>query len=359
MRIATVVGARPQLVKLLPLSNELRRRFEEIVIHTGQHYDDTMSGVFVRELGLPEPDYDLAVGSAPHGRQTGRMLEALEKVLDRIAPQLVVAIGDTNSTLAAALAASKMGILLVHIEAGLRCFDRSMPEEINRLVADSCSDHLFAPTRTAMNNLEREGLSARAVLTGDLMVDSLDRILSLSSSSDTLLDGLGVGGRPFDLLTLHRSANVDDPARLRALLSRLRRPPRPVVFPVHPRTRNAMATFGVRLPEGIIATAPLGPIDFVALERRATKIITDSGGVQREAYLLGVPCVVLRRETEWVELVEAGWSILADPSTADIVSILECFDPDGERPEVLGAGVAKRMVEQIGRILEGATRPLS
>ena len=351
MKIATVVGARPQLVKLLPFSRELRKSFAEVVIHTGQHYDDAMSGVFIRELGLPAPDYQLGVGSDSHAVQTGRMLQKIEAVLERVAPALVVIFGDTNSTLAAALAAAKMRIPLVHVEAGLRSFDRSMPEEVNRMVADCCSDHLFAPTPTAMKNLEREGLSARAVLTGDVMVDSLALIQGRGRTPDACLDRLGLVDRDYDLLTLHRRANVDDPQRLGTILGRLRGLPRPVVFPVHPRTRAMLQKSRVALPPGIVATDPLGPLDFVALEERATKIITDSGGVQKEAYLLGVPCVVLRRETEWIELVDAGWSVLAEPATSDLAALVGSFEPNGPRPPLLGHEVAARMVARIHEIV--------
>ncbi len=351
MRIAAVVGARPQLVKLLPLSRQLSGRFETVIIHTGQHYDDAMSGLFLRQLDLPAPDFELDVRSDSHAKQTGRMLVALDAALDRARPDLVITFGDTNTTLAGALCAAQKQLRSLHIEAGLRSFDRSMPEEVNRLIADRCSDHLFAPTPAAMSNLELEGLASRAVLTGDLLVDALGLIRAADTPLPTCLDELGLGAVEYDLLTLHRSANVDDPGRLRAVMTSLRRSPRPIVFPVHPRTRKALETQALRPPPSVRAVEPLGPLEFVALEQRATKIITDSGGVQREAYLLGVPCIVLRPASEWVELVDSGWSLLADPAVADLAAILDTFEPAGERPPLLGSAVAERMVEQIGRIL--------
>jgi UDP-N-acetylglucosamine 2-epimerase len=343
MRVLTVVGARPQFVKAAPVSRVLRRDHEEVLVHTGQHYDDAMSAAFFRDLEMPEPDLNLEVGSGPHGAMTGEMLRRLEPVVLERRPDGVLVYGDTNSTLAAAVVASKVAYpdgrrpWLAHVEAGLRSFNPRMPEERNRIVADHLADILFAPTDAAMANLEREGLAARAVRVGDVMVDAF-RWAAAHAGSRLPEPARGLAG--YVLLTLHRAENVDDPARLARIVAGLD-VGLPVVFPVHPRTRALLAD--ADLPANVVSIAPVGYLEMVALETGAALIATDSGGVQKEAYLAGVPCVTLRDETEWVETVAAGWNRVAGADPSAIAAALG--DPafmrrDRPRPPLYGDGSA-------------------
>ncbi len=352
MNVLSVIGARPQFVKLAPLSRALRRAHREVIVHTGQHYDAALSDQIFADLGIPDPDYNLDVRSGPHGAQTGRMLAAMEEVIVAEEPDLVVVFGDTNTTIAAALAAAKLHRRVLHIEAGLRSFNRAMPEEINRVLTDHCADYLFAPTQTAMENLAREGLSRRAYLVGDIMVDSLLDRLEVAREHSDVLARTGVEDGGYYLLTLHRPYNVDDPQRLRLMLGALGRLGRPVVFPAHPRTRAVIERHGLAVPEAIRLIEPQGFLDFVRLEDGAAKILTDSGGVQKEAYLLGTPCLTLRPETEWVETVEAGWNVLADPEDAGFADLVAGFEPPAARPDVFGRAVADEMVRCIEQIAE-------
>jgi len=318
MRVLTVVGARPQFVKAAPVSRALRRAHTEILVHTGQHYDDAMSAAFFRELEIPEPDVNLGVGSASHAVQTAEMMRRLEPVIAEHAPDGVIVYGDTNSTLAAAVVAAKLPPAtgatpwLAHVEAGLRSANRSMPEERNRVVADHLADLLLAPTAAAMENLHQEGLARRAALVGDVMVDA--HAWAVERAADALPQ-VAAEHPGYLLVTLHRAENVDDPGRLAALVGALALD-RTVIFPVHPRTRAALERGAIVLPDNVVAIEPVGYLAMVALETGAAAIATDSGGVQKEAYLSGVPCVTLRNETEWVETVEAGWNRLVggDPS---------------------------------------------
>ncbi|HPC36480.1 MAG TPA: UDP-N-acetylglucosamine 2-epimerase (non-hydrolyzing) [Candidatus Marinimicrobia bacterium] len=308
--IATIVGARPQFIKCAPVSREIRKYCDEILIHTGQHYDYNMSQAFFAELNIPEPDYNLEIGSGNHGEQTGKMLIELEKALLKIQPDLVLIYGDTNSTMAGALAAAKLQIPIAHVEAGLRSFNRQMPEEINRIVADSLSQYLFAPTQTAVNNLHHEGFTDQIHLVGDVMYDAFLYNSQIAEKSD-ILERLGVNSQPYYLVTIHRPQNTDDPDTLKALISTLEHLNELIIFPIHPRTRNLMRQFNITAesPE-LRLVEPVGYLDMLNLEKQAKMIITDSGGVQKEAYFAGVPCLVLRPETEWVELVEHGWAKL-------------------------------------------------
>jgi len=327
MKIVTVVGARPQFVKASVVSRALQVLPEvtEVVIHTGQHYDSNMSGIFFEELGIAEPCYNLAIGSASHGAQTGRMLEAIERVLLDEVPDLVLVYGDTNSTLAGALAAAKMNIQVAHVEAGLRSFDSSMPEEINRVLTDHLSKLLFAPTWWAVRNLQNEGINGtRVQMLGDVMHDAL-RFYSSKTEvrASSLLKELGLTSKQYMLSTLHRAENTDDPQRLRNIFRALAQvsPTLRVVFPMHPRTRKALANAGM-LEEILLSVEAVPPVSYVemmALEKNARLIATDSGGVQKEAFLHGVPCVTLRERTEWTELVDCGWNRLANPSDIDAV----------------------------------------
>jgi UDP-GlcNAc3NAcA epimerase len=311
--VVSVVGARPQFVKLAPLSTELRKRFREIVVHTGQHYDHSLSNVFFEDLPLPTPDYNLGVGSALHGKQTGLMMERFERVLSEIAPDAVIVYGDTNSTLAGALVAAKMKTPLVHVEAGLRSFRRHMPEEINRVVADRLSDLLCCPTSTAVKNLRTEGIRRGVVRTGDVMSDTLHAALPKLRSSDAV-KRYGVSEKkPFVLATVHRAENTDDRARLRELVRALGRCDETVLFPAHPRTQERIERWRIRMPRNTRVIEPPGYIDFLSLLASAKAICTDSGGVQKEAAILGTPCFTLREETEWVESVRARLNRLVPP----------------------------------------------
>lgn len=344
MKVISVVGARPQFIKLGPLSRELRKTHEEVIIHTGQHYDKEMSGLFFEQLEIPKPDINLEIGSGQHGEQTGKMLKGIEEVILRVKPDLVLSFGDTNSTLAACLAAAKLEVPSLHIEAGLRSFNRAMPEEINRIVADHTADLLFAPTKTAVSHLEHEGLGDRTVLTGDIMADSVRFV-------QEKIKGSPYEGERYALMTLHRPYNVDDPDKLSRLLQKFRHYPDKVVFPVHPRTRNIIRQNQIHIPAQVEIIDAQGYIAFQRLLKHADKVITDSGGLQKEAYLAGKPCITLRPETEWVETVEAGWNVLMDINDEELVEKISSFNPKHERPELYGTDVSVIMVSEMERWL--------
>ena len=345
MKVLTVVGARPQFVKAAPVSRVLATRHEELLVHTGQHYDDAMSASFFRDLEMAPQALNLEAGSGPHGAQTAEIMRRLEPVIVEQEPDGVLVYGDTNSTLAGALVASKVQYpdgrrpWLAHIEAGLRSFNPAMPEERNRIVADHLSDLLLAPTPAAMDNLAREGLTPVSELVGDVMVDSFrwaqPRSVAHLPQVARDLDG-------YLLVTLHRAENVDDAARLAALLAMLDLG-RPVIFPVHPRTREAISRGAISLPSNVRAIDPLGYLAMVALECHAAGIATDSGGVQKEAYLAGVPCVTLRGETEWIETVAAGWNRVIGLDASALRSALDddaFMDRARPRPDLFGDGMA-------------------
>jgi UDP-N-acetylglucosamine 2-epimerase (non-hydrolysing) len=312
MKIVSIVGARPQFVKCAPLSRELRKYHTEIIVHTGQHYDPELSDIFFKELEIPEPDYNLNIGSGNHGAQTGEMLAKIEEVLLIEKPDLVIVFGDTNSTLAGALAAVKLHIPVAHVEAGLRSFDRSMPEEINRVVTDHLSDLLFCPTQTAVNNLANEGITNGVHLVGDVMVDVLEYYRMIAQTKSKILERLNLDPKKYIVLTVHRPANTDYCENMEAIISAVAESGKQTAFPVHPRTRKYLQEYGLwdTLPSSIIITEPLGYLDMICLMSNAEKILTDSGGMQKEAYILGVPCITLRDTTEWVETLEGGWNVL-------------------------------------------------
>lgn len=313
MKIVTVVGARPQFIKAAPLSRELRREHREVLVHTGQHYDDAMSGVFFRELELPEPDFHLGIGSGSHGRQTGEMLQAIEEVLTRERPDWLLVYGDTNSTLAGALAAAKLRVPIAHVEAGVRSYNRSMPEEVNRVLTDHVATLLFCPTPSSVENLRREGITSGVHHVGDVMHDALLAFLPVAMQRSSVLEELAVEPRDYALLTLHRAENVDSGVRLTRLMAAMRRIELPIVFPVHPRTRKRLEALHLLdgLGPWIQLVPPVGYLDMLRLQAQALVVLTDSGGVQREAHYLSVPSVILRTETEWPELVDAGASRVA------------------------------------------------
>ena len=349
MRIVTIIGNRPQFVKAAAVSRRLRESHEELIVHTGQHYDDELSRIFFEELRVPAPDRQLGAGSGSNTAQTARILAALEPVLDELRPALALVYGDTNSTLAGALAAAQAGIAVGHVEAGMRSFDRTMPEELNRVLTDHASDLLLCSTQTALGNLEREGTRGEAHLVGDVMADVSLAFRDIAAKRSTIVADLGLEARSYLAVTAHRAGNVDPPERLDLLVGLLEALPRPVVFPVHPRTRGRLEGAGLidRL-DGIRLVPPLGYLDFLELARHARAVLTDSGGVQKEAYLLGVPCVTLRDTTEWVETVEAGWNVLVDLDRDAALSALE-RRPPVERPDLFGGGHASdRVFEVVG-----------
>jgi UDP-GlcNAc3NAcA epimerase len=350
MRVMTVLGARPQFIKAAPVSAILRRRHEELLLHTGQHYDDAMSDVFFRELGIPEPDRNLGVGSGPHGAQTAAMLSGVEATALEWRPDAVLVYGDTNSTLAGALAAAKLQAPLAHVEAGLRSHDRRMPEEVNRVVADHLASLLLCPTEHAAHNLAAEGIERGVHLTGDVMLDAYRSHLEVARRSTSILRDMDAGGRGYALLTVHRAENVDQPARLTAILRGVSDSGMRVLFPMHPRTRAAIAARGLVPGPNVCVISPVGYMEMLVLEENAEVVITDSGGVQKEAYFGGRPCVTLRDRTEWPETVEAGWNVLVGTEPAEIAAAMTSFRPAGERPEVFGAGDA---AEKIVAALDG------
>jgi UDP-GlcNAc3NAcA epimerase len=347
--LMSIVGARPQFVKASALSRAFPETFQDFLVHTGQHYDSQMSQIFFDELGLAHPDVNLEIGSGNHGEQTGKMLGAIEAQILRVQPDCVLVYGDTNSTLAGALAAVKLNIPLAHVEAGLRSFNRRMPEEINRVLSDHAADLLLCPTDTAVENLRKEGITAGVHNVGDVMYDALLHNLQLAEQKSHVLAEMGLEPGAYALATVHRAANTDEPARLQGIMAAFGRLDTPVVFPIHPRTRKTLETQTIVLPDNVRAVPPVGYLDMLTLEQNAACILTDSGGVQKEAYLLGVRCITLRDETEWVETVQAGWNVLVGGDVDAIVAAYHDWFPAGDRPDYFGDGHA---AEKIVPILE-------
>jgi UDP-GlcNAc3NAcA epimerase len=351
LKILTVVGNRPQFIKAAAVSAPLRARHEEILVHTGQHHDDSLSRVFFSELGLARPDTELGVAGDSNTSQTARMLTALEPLLAQVRPDATLVYGDTNSTLSGALAAAQAGIPVVHVEAGMRSFDRTMPEELNRVLTDHLSELLLCSSQAAVENLRAESLSERAVVVGDVMVDVAMRWQPAARTNADVPAAYGLQAGSYLLLTAHRAGNVDAPERLRALVELIQALPAPVLFAVHPRTRARLHDAGLlaalQATDGLTLTEPLGYIEFTALLCQARAVLSDSGGVQKEAYLAGVPCVTLRANTEWVETVEAGWNTLVDLDADAALAALARERP-AERPALYGDGhAAERCVAAI------------
>jgi UDP-GlcNAc3NAcA epimerase len=354
VKILTVVGNRPQFIKAAAVSGPLRAEHEEVLVHTGQHYDDSLSQVFFVELGLARPDRELGIGGGSNESQTTRMLSALDGLIPEVAPDAILVYGDTNSTLAGAQAGEHAQVPVVHVEAGMRSFDLTMPEERNRIATDQLSDLLLCSSETAAGNLRAEAISGRVEVVGDVMVDVALRWQPTARKRTDVAEELGVQPHGYLLVTSHRAGNVDDPARLIKLMELLQALPAPVVFPVHPRTRERLQAMGlwVQLTEmrGMHVTGPLGYAEFTALLCGARAMLTDSGGVQKEAYLAGVPCVTLRANTEWVETVATGWNTLVDLDARAALAALE-RNPPAERPSLYGDGhAAERCVETIGEL---------
>lgn len=354
MKILTVVGNRPQFIKAAAVSGLLRAEHEEILVHTGQHYDDALSSVFFSELGLAAPEHELGIGGGSNTSQTARMLAALEPLLAESAPDAVLVYGDTNSTLAGALAAAQRGVPVVHIEAGMRSFESTMPEELNRVLCDHMSELLLCASETAAENLRNESARGTIEVVGDVMIDVAFKWQSAAPASSEALATYGLTDGGYLLLTAHRAGNVDDPERLRALVQIVEKLPKPVLFPVHPRTRVRLHEAGLlselELLDGVQLCDPLGYVEFSALVQGARAVLTDSGGVQKEAYLAGVPCITLRSTTEWVETVETGWNTLVGLDDGSALAALDRPIPQNH-PQLYGDGkAAERCVAAIGRI---------
>jgi UDP-N-acetylglucosamine 2-epimerase (non-hydrolysing) len=352
MKIVTVVGARPQFIKAAPLSRVLRGEHREVLVHTGQHYDDEMSAVFFRELGVPAPDYNLGVGSGPHGQQTGEMLKGIEEVLQGEQPHGVLVYGDTNSTLAGALAAAKMHIPVAHVEAGVRSYNRAMPEEVNRVLTDQVARLLFCPTPSSVENLRREGVTRGVHYVGDVMRDAQLLFFPEAQRRSSILEKVGLQRRRYALLTVHRPETVDCDERLTRLMAAVARLDLPIVFPVHPRTRKRLAALGLLESLGARVTVlpPVGYLDMLLLQGEARAVLTDSGGVQREAHYLSVPSIILRKETEWPELVEVGASRLVGEDFGELNTELLMSSKPVSPCALFGAGEASG---KIARQLSG------
>ncbi|WP_104089404.1 non-hydrolyzing UDP-N-acetylglucosamine 2-epimerase [Arthrobacter sp. GMC3] len=340
MRILSVVGARPQFVKLAPIAHAMRGRAEHLIAHTGQHYDEIMSEVFFRDLDIPAPDFNLGVGSGKHGAQTGAMLAGVEEIIESTAPDCVLVYGDTNSTLAAALAATKLHVPVAHLEAGLRSFNRRMPEEHNRVLTDHSADLLLAPTQVAMGHLATEGLAARSILVGDVMTDVLFTVReSLNETGAVLPDGLVPGG--YYIATIHRPDNTDGPVRLAAIIGELASLDKPVLLLAHPRLRNLAEKHGISLEQGsIVLSSPLAYPELINAAMNSAGVITDSGGLQKEAFLLRVPCTTIRPETEWVETVDLGWNVLVSENLHQLAATVHRPAPESTDAAPYGDGHA-------------------
>jgi UDP-GlcNAc3NAcA epimerase len=346
MRILSVVGNRPQFIKSAPLSLALRNRADEIVLHTGQHYDHELSQVFFDELGLEPPKHRLEAGSGSHAQQTARMLPGIEAAVVEERPDLVLVYGDTNSTLAGALTASKLRVPVAHVEAGLRSFDRTMPEELNRVLVDRVSSLLFAPSQTAVANLQNEGIVQGVHEVGDVMLDANLHLAPIARRRSQALELDGVESGGYALVTVHREANTKEPA-LGRIVEALNALEEPVVFPLHPRTAGAIESHGLRLSGHVHPRPPAGYLDFAALASQARVILTDSGGVQKEAYWYEVPCVTLRENTEWVETVETGWNRLAGTDPTAIEQAVADAAPGSTHPPLYGDGHAADLIADV------------
>ncbi|BAH07855.1 non-hydrolyzing UDP-N-acetylglucosamine 2-epimerase [Clostridium kluyveri] len=340
MKILTVVGARPQFIKASAVSNVIRKCHKEILVHTGQHYDENMSQVFFEELNIPRPDYNLEVGSGNHGKQTGTMLIKLEEIYIKEKPDFVLVYGDTNSTLAGALCASKLLIPLAHVEAGLRSFNRKMPEEQNRVITDRLSNILFVPTDSAVENLKREGIKEGIYNVGDVMFDAILNFKKLAENKNEIIKELALQDKEYILTTIHRAENTNYIERLKNIVEALNECGKPVVLPLHPRTKKYMTDYGLKFNDNIKVIEPIGYLEMINLEMNSQKIVTDSGGVQKEAFFMKKPCITMRDETEWVETVENGWNIVVGTDKNKILDGIMNFIPDKTQKNIFGKGDA-------------------
>jgi UDP-GlcNAc3NAcA epimerase len=354
MKIISIVGARPQFIKYAPLSKELGKLHHNVLIHTGQHYDYQMSKIFFDELGIPEPDFNLGIGSNTHAYQTGEMMKNIEDILNREQPDMVIVYGDTNSTLAGALAAVKLHIKLAHVESGIRIYDKSVAEEVNRVVTDYCSDFLFCPTQTASENLARENITHGVYLTGDVMVDALTFNKGIAEKSD-VLDKLGLKHKQYAVVTLHRASNTDIRQNLESISSaliKLGEMGQVIVFPAHPRTVKMLKTNGLfeKLNSHVKMTEPLGYLEFLKLMNHADKILTDSGGIQKEAYILNIPCITLFEKTPWPETTNDGWNLIAGVNTDKIIELSLNFNIPQRHPDYFGQGACLKINDIISKM---------
>ncbi len=347
MKILHIVGARPQFIKAAMVSRAWNQSGEEAILHTGQHYDENMSRLFFEELGLCEPTINLGAGSGSHAEQTSRMLLGIDDYLEKRNPDWIIIYGDTNSTLAGALCAAKRLIKTAHVEAGLRSFNRSMPEEINRVVSDTLANLLFCPTDQAVKNLKAEGISQGVFNTGDVMADGLYFFLKVAEEKSVILTKLDLTPKQYALATLHRGGNVDNKINLSAILKGFEKINFPIIFPIHPRTCKMLEQFALEVPENVHLIEPLGYLDMLMMEEYAECILTDSGGIQKEAYLLGTRCITLREETEWVETVSSGWNCLTGADSSKIASRFYDFKPKDSRPDIYGDGHAAEKIVEI------------
>lgn len=357
MKLVTIIGARPQFIKASSLSRALLPVCKEILVHTGQHYDDNMSGIFFKQLQLPKPDYNLAVGSASHGKQTAKMIEGIETILIKEKPDLILVYGDTNTTVAGSLAASKLFIPIVHVEAGLRSFNRRMPEEINRVVTDHLSSILFCPTNKAVKNLEHEGIRKHVYLVGDIMYDSVLYFKDIALKKSAILETLGLTPKNYIVATIHRQENTDQPDKLKKLFETIRQLDRTVVIPLHPRTEHLLHLWNLwplLNSPNIKVCAPLAYLDMLSLIYHSDMILTDSGGLQKEAYMLQVPCITLREETEWVETVTTGWNHLAGIDPDRILNITNRLVIPDQWPAIFGDG---KSAQRMCQIMQTYTHP--
>lgn len=347
MKILTVIGARPQFIKAAAVSNVIRKEHKEILIHTGQHYDENMSKVFFDELGIPKPDYNLAVGSGGHGFQTGSMLIKLEEIYVNEKPDLILVYGDTNSTLAGALCGSKLLIPVAHVEAGLRSFNKSMPEEQNRILTDHISKYLFVPTVSAEKNLKTEGITEGVYNIGDVMYDAILHFKKIAEKNSSIVDRLKLTKGDYILTTIHRAENTNNINRLKNIVEALNESGVNIVLPLHPRTKKYIQDYGLHFAGNITVIEPIGYLDMIALEMYSKKIVTDSGGVQKEAFFMQKPCVTMRDETEWIETVENGWNIIAGTDKQKILNVILNFVPTREQWNIFGDGTAAKKIVDI------------
>ncbi len=354
MKVLSIVGARPQFIKAFVVSKELRKNHDEVLVHTGQHYDENLSKIFFEELNIPKPEYNLGIGSGTHGYQTAEMIRGIEEIAYEEEPDFIILYGDTNSTLAGAIVGSKLDAMVAHVEAGLRSYNRDMPEEVNRVLTDHASDLLFAPSETAAKNLGEEGITEGVHVVGDVMYDAILWAKEIASEQSEILDEFDLKENEFILSTVHREGNTDDRNKLEQIMKGLYEASLPVILPIHPRTEKRLKEFDMyeNVTDNIRVVEPVGYIDFVRLLDTAKVVATDSGGIQKEAFFLDTPCVTLRKETEWVETVECGWNELVGAKASEIT---EAIDREWELPSKkttpYGDGKA---AEKIVEVLESA-----
>jgi UDP-GlcNAc3NAcA epimerase len=347
MKILSVVGARPEFIQASLVSRAIREKHQEVLVHTGQHYDVFLSQSFFEELEIPSPDYNLKVGSKSHAQQTGKIMMQMEEVLLDEQPDIVIVRGDTNSTMASALAASKLQISIAHIEAGERSFNPDMPEEINRIVTDRLAQVHFCTSQKAVKNLALEGIKDTVHWVGDVMLDAMIYYRPIAQRRSTALKRLNIKSKDFCLVTIHRSANTDNTERLRNIANILNEVSETIIFPIHPRTSKALADLQVPFKKHVRMIEPVGYLDMLTLEEHARLIATDSGGVQREAYFMGIPCLTLRDETEWTETVEAGWNRVVGTDPEQVLSVWKDFTPPTDHPPLFGEGIASQRIAHI------------